>query len=123
MNVSIRVFDELLIQASAAESGAMTSSPFAAIGNKAVTAVTVSNISTTSSANKLKVKLQGSYDGLAWSDLTMAAVLEFDKFGYADSATSDLDVAWVRVHVEGVGLSGSETLAALIDAHVAFSEQ
>jgi len=72
------------------QTSSMPSEPVAAEGNEAVLAITGINVS----SGTLTVSMEGSYDGLAWSNLVTASGLT--DFGFTTVSKPALDVAWVR---------------------------
>ncbi|MEZ4495164.1 MAG: hypothetical protein R3C29_17850 [Dehalococcoidia bacterium] len=120
MNTSVQVLREQYIFASNTVSGVTTSTPVRMQGNKVVLAVTVVNLDPGSGT--LDLQVEGSYDGLSWSGI--GSGVSFSSFGYDDEAIASVDVAWVRVRVEGVGAGASPNeLNGIVDAYLAFSEQ
>jgi hypothetical protein len=65
------------------------------------------------------IKLQGSYDGLAWLDVTDGSLTQ-NTFGYNDlAAAAALDYSFLRVDA----LIAGTTQSALFDATIVMSSQ
>jgi hypothetical protein len=94
----------------------ITSPPVQPAGNKAQLAVLVINASASTSGT---FKLQGSYDGSAWKDISSGSLTQ-DAFGYNQlSAAVTIDHPFVRVHAS---ISGTN-VSLLFDATIAWSQQ
>ncbi len=116
MNQEIEVFRDQYL---AGTSVTITSEPVAAMGNKMVVNLTVTNASSGSASTILA--LEGSYDGSAWErPTTTPATLSISgTIGNATVSLANLDYAYVRLHAT----TGAAADKTLFDASLAFSEQ
>ena len=116
MNQEVEVFRDQYLEGTTVT---ITSEPVAAVGNKVVVNLTVTNAS--SGTNKTTLTLEGSYDGLAWErpTTTPASAEVTGTIGNATAVLASMDYAYVRLHAT----TGGATEKTLFDASFAFSEQ
>lgn len=111
------VFRGHVLSTTAGESSLVSSTPIAPEGNRAVLAVTI--INATSAVSAATWKLQGSYDGKLWRDVTGGSIAAFTSFGSKVTGSTTIDYAFVRVFAEITGTNQ----AVLFDATIAWSQQ
>lgn len=111
------VFRAHILSTTAGESSLVSSAPIAPEGNRAVLAVTI--INATNAVSTATWKLQGSYDGKLWKDVTGGSIASFASFGSKVSGGVTIDYAFVRVFAEITGTSQ----VVLFDATIAWSQQ
>ena len=123
MHVSVPVFSKQYVENTSSSKNETISQVFSAQGNRAVLNATVRNINSVGGIG-LELRLQGSYDGLAWEDA--GANLDLTAFGNdsagVGSSGGSFDYAWARVSVQMSATSGTPS-AGILNANVVFSHQ
>jgi len=118
MNSATPVFRNQFVSKASGAGNQITSQSVTVNGNKAVLSATVQN-ATGITTGQFVTKLQGSYDGISWEDVTSGSISTMTGLGYADVAVADIDYAYLRVLAEVNAGTGS----VLFDAGIAFSGQ
>ena len=116
MNVAQTVFKNQFLSTATGAAAVITSQAVRMDGNAAVLTVTLINVSGTVTITFI---LQGSYDGLAWTDIGTGVSPALTAFGVSTQSAASVNYAFLRVRAS---LSGT-TVAILFDATVAMSAQ